>query len=231
MWETWVRSLGWKDPLENGKATHCSILAWRIPWTIQLQRVGLSDFHFHFHFLDCRQILYHLSHRGSPTPTAPPHPQIRNEEVKSLSHVRLFMSPWTVAYQAPQSMEFSRQEYWSGLPFPSSGDLPDPGIEPGSPALQADALPSEPPGKPQARRRLNNKLLGKCELVPGPIPSHLPSTPLNPPQPPLPHSPKTSEKKSLYLFPFVPPRVGLSLEHLLSPDRLRAFPLGNVSTS
>ena len=46
-------------------------------------------------------------------------------------------------------MEFFRQEYWSGLPFPSPGDLPDPGIEPGSPALQADALPSKPPGKPQ----------------------------------------------------------------------------------
>ena len=54
------------------------------------------------------------------------------------------MTPWTVAHQAPQSMEFSRQEYWSGLPFPSPGDLPDPGIKPGSPALQADALPSEP---------------------------------------------------------------------------------------
>ena len=70
-------------------------------------------------------------------------------EVKSLSHVRLYATPWTVAYQAPPSMEFSRQEYWSGLPFPSPGDLPDPGIEPGSPTLQADALPSEPPGKPQ----------------------------------------------------------------------------------
>ena len=54
-----------------------------------------------------------------------------------------------VAYQAPQSMQFSRQEYWSGLPFPSPGDLPDPGIEPWSPALQADALLSEPPGKPR----------------------------------------------------------------------------------
>ena len=57
------------------------------------------------------------------------------------------MAPWTVAYQAPLSMGFSRQEYWSGLPFPSPGDLPDPGIEPGSPALQADDLPSKPPGK------------------------------------------------------------------------------------
>ena len=71
--------------------------------------------------------------------------------VKSLSHFQLFMTPWTVAYQAPLSMEFSRQEYWNGLPFPSPGDFPDPGIEPGSPAVQADALPSEPSGKPIAQ--------------------------------------------------------------------------------
>ena len=66
-------------------------------------------------------------------------------KVKSLSHVRLFAIPWTVVYRASLSMGFSRQEYWSGLPFPSPGDLPDPQIEPRSPALQADALPSEPP--------------------------------------------------------------------------------------
>ena len=84
--ETWVQSLGREGPLEKRQATHSSILAWRIPWT--------------------------------------------------------------VAYQAPLSMGFSRQECWSGLPFPSSRDLPDPGIEPGSPTLQADALPSEPSGKP-----------------------------------------------------------------------------------
>ena len=69
-------------------------------------------------------------------------------KVKSLSHVRLFVTPWTVAHQPPPSMEFSRQEYWSGLPFPSPGDLPDPGIEPRSPELRADTLPSEPPGNP-----------------------------------------------------------------------------------
>ena len=69
-------------------------------------------------------------------------------KVKSLSPVRLFKTPWTVAYQAPLSMGFSRQEYWSGLSFPSTGDLPNPGIEPRSPALQTDGLPSEPPGKP-----------------------------------------------------------------------------------
>jgi len=66
-------------------------------------------------------------------------------KVKLLSRVRLFAIPWTVVYQASLSVGFSRQEYCSGLPFPSPGDLPDPGIEPRSPALQADALCSEPP--------------------------------------------------------------------------------------
>ena len=64
-----------------------------------------------------------------------------------LSRVRFFAAPWTVAHQAPLFIEFSRQ-YWSGLPFPSPGDHPDPGIELRSPALQADSLPTEPPGKP-----------------------------------------------------------------------------------
>ena len=61
-------------------------------------------------------------------------------KVKSLSRVQLFATPWTVAHQVPPSMGFSRQEYWSGLPFPSPGHLPEPGIEPRSPALQADVL-------------------------------------------------------------------------------------------
>ena len=74
------------------------------------------------------------------------HPMPHSEsEVKSLSRVRLFGTPWTVAHQATPSMGFSRQEYWSGMPFPSPGDLPDPGIDPGSPSLWADALPSELP--------------------------------------------------------------------------------------
>ena len=68
-------------------------------------------------------------------------------KVKSLSHVRLFATTSTVAYQASLSMGFSRQEYRSRLPFPSPGDLPDPGIEPGSPSSEADALTSELPGK------------------------------------------------------------------------------------
>ena len=69
--------------------------------------------------------------------------------MKSLSCVRLFVTLWTVAYQAPLSMGLLRQEDWSELPFASPGDIPDPGTEPGFPALQADALPSEPPGKPR----------------------------------------------------------------------------------
>ena len=69
-------------------------------------------------------------------------------KVKSLGRVQLFATPWTVTYQALWSMGFSRWEYWNGLPFPSLGDLPNPGIEPWSPALQTDALPSEPLGKP-----------------------------------------------------------------------------------
>ena len=75
--------------------------------------------------------------------------------MKPLSCVPLFATPRAVAYQAPPSMGFSRQEYWSGLPFPSPGNLPNSGIEPGSPALEADALTSEQPGKPSLYQ-LNN---------------------------------------------------------------------------
>ena len=90
-------------------------------------------------------------------------------EVKSLSRVRLFVTPWTVAYQAPPSTGLSRQEYWSGLPFPSPGDLPDPGIEPRSPALEADALTSEPPGKTIPKKgngKKKFKLLHNCTFMP-----------------------------------------------------------------
>ena len=70
-------------------------------------------------------------------------------KVKLLSRVRLFATPWTVTHRAPKSMGFSRQEYWSGLPFPSPGDLPDPGTEPGSPALWTDDLHLSHQGSPQ----------------------------------------------------------------------------------
>ena len=74
---------------------------------------------------------------------------MKGREVKclQLSHVWLFATPWTGARQDLLSMGFSRQAYWSGLPFPSPGDLPDPRIKPGFPVFQADSLPSEPAGK------------------------------------------------------------------------------------
>ena len=85
--------------------------------------------------------------------------------MKSLSRVQLFVTPWTVSHPAPLSMGFSRQEYWSGLPFPSLGDLPNPGIEPRSPTLQADALSSDHQGSPymqstsrEMQGRMNHKL-------------------------------------------------------------------------
>ena len=78
-----------------------------------------------------------------------------------LSHVRLLATPWTVARQVPLSMGFSRQEYWSRLPFPSQRDLPDPGIKPRSPTLQVDSLPSEPSGKPS----LSSKSCNYYDLI------------------------------------------------------------------
>ena len=71
-----------------------------------------------------------------------------NEARHVLSQIRLFLTPWTIACQAPLFTEFPRQEYWSGFPFPSPGDLPNPGMEPVSPTLQTDSLPSQPLGKP-----------------------------------------------------------------------------------
>ena len=82
-------------------------------------------------------------------------------ESESVSHSVVLDSstPWTIPHQAPLSIEFSRQECWSGLPFPSPGDLPNPGIEPASPALQADSIPSEPPGKPLSAGHMEAILL------------------------------------------------------------------------
>ena len=84
--------------------------------------------------------------------------------MESLSRVRLFATLWTVACQSSPSMGFSRQKYRSGLPFPSPGDLADPGIEPRSPALRADALPSEPPGLISNQLRTTAKSLNFPEL-------------------------------------------------------------------
>ena len=117
MQEMWVQSLAWEDPPEKQMTTHSSILPWEIPWTEEpggLQSMGLQK---------------------SQT-------WLSEWKWKLLSHVQLFVAPWTI-----QSMEFSRSEYWSGQPFPSPGDLPNPGIKPTSPTWQADSLPAEPQGK------------------------------------------------------------------------------------
>ena len=73
--------------------------------------------------------------------------------IESHSRIQLFVTPWTVAHQDPLSVGFSRQGYWSGLPYPPLGDLPNPGIKPRSPESQANALPSEPPGKPPLKKK------------------------------------------------------------------------------
>ena len=88
------------------------------------------------------------------------------KKIKSLHHVQLFAIPWTVAYQAPPSMGFPRQEYWSGLPFPSPEYLPNPGIEPRSPAMEADALTSEPPGKPNIQYSFVNYSYNAVHYIP-----------------------------------------------------------------
>ena len=110
-----------------------------------------------------RQVLYHWATWGALYTFIIM--QIKSESSTYLllsyfSCVRFFATLWTVACQVPLSLGFSRQEYWSGLPFPSPGDLPNPGIEPGSPTLQADALTSEPPGKPHPPPPKKNTLEG-----------------------------------------------------------------------
>ena len=88
-------------------------------------------------------LMVQLSHPYMTTGKATALSIHRSEVVKSLSRVRLFATPWTIALQVPRSVGFSRQECWSGFPFPSPGDLPNPGIKRRSPALQANSLPTE----------------------------------------------------------------------------------------
>ena len=144
-------------------ATYSSILAWTIPWAeepgrlqpigsqslTQLKQLSMNTFArkkntMTFVFLSSLLMI----HNGITLFSLICTYLSQLSQFKSLSRVQLFATPWTIAYQAPPSMGFSRQECWSGLPFPSPGDLPDPGIKPRSPALQADAFPSAPPGKP-----------------------------------------------------------------------------------
>ena len=111
---------------------------------------------------------------------------------------------WTVAYQAPPSMGFSKQEYWSGLSFSSIGDLPNPGLEPGFPTLQADALPSEPPGKPSTISLSSKKVLHSNLLLP------LPS----------------SDSQPLEENPLLYPHYRMLQLHLTMLSSTEQFPLG-----
>ena len=121
-------------------ATYSSVLAWKIPWTEEPG--GLQS------MWSQRDITERLSMSS----------MVKGCVCVCVCCVQLFATPWTVPSQVLLSIKFSRQNYWSGLPFPSPQDLPYPGIKPWSPALQADSSPSEPPGivlctVPTLRRR------------------------------------------------------------------------------
>ena len=130
--------------------TQAALLGWQIKipvwilfWTITMQLVGRKK--------GCEDRNKQQQHNTVVLDTTDL-PQLRmglSPNSQLLSHVWLFVTPWTKVCQEPLSMEFSKQEHWSGLPFPSPRDLPNLRIEPGSPALQADSLPSEPAGKPK----------------------------------------------------------------------------------
>ena len=142
MRETWVQSLGQEDPLEKDMTTHSSTLAWKIPWaekpgrlqSMGLQRVGHNWVTSLSFTLDICPGVWLPDHCCCCCLVAKLCPTV--------------VIPWTVAHQAPLSMGFSRQEYWSGLPCPSRGDLPDPGMEPVSSALPGGFFTAKPPGKP-----------------------------------------------------------------------------------
>ena len=136
----WVRSLSREDSLEKGIATHSNILAWRIPW--QAEPGGLQSKGSQRARHDWSDLARTYTLAGRFFTSEPSRKPICIYMKVSQSCLTL-ATPWTI-----QSMEFSRPEYWSGELFPSPGHLPNTGIKPRSPALQADSLPTEPPGKP-----------------------------------------------------------------------------------
>ena len=130
--ETWVRSLGQEDPLEKGM--QLTSVFFSIPRTDE--PVRLPSIELQWVKQDWSNLAHMCIHRAQVS------------KYLSFSNARLFAIPQTAAHQSPLSLRFSRQGYWNGLPFPYPGDLPDPGIEPRSPALQADSLLTELQGKP-----------------------------------------------------------------------------------
>ena len=147
MWETWVRSLGQEDPLEKEMVTHSSILAWRIPWTEKpgkLQSTGSQGVRHNWE-TSLSLSLYWVPHSvlgfGGWF-----------SSVQSLCSVWLFETPWIGPSRFLLTMGFPRQEYWSGLPFPSPGDLPNPGTEFMSPALAGRCFTTGPTREAQFHR-------------------------------------------------------------------------------
>ena len=133
-----VQYLGWEGLLERAMATHSGILVWRTPRTEEtggLQSVGSRRVGHDQATNTHTQATKHESEKESNLPNITRLVNSQMSERTSLSRVRLFATPWIIAHQTPLSMEFSRQEYGSGLPFPSPGDLPVTGMEPKSPAL------------------------------------------------------------------------------------------------
>ena len=131
------------------------------------------------------------------------------------SCVQLFATPWTVARQAPLSMGFSRQEYWSGLPCPPPQDLPNPGIKPvspASPALQAGSLPPGPPGKPYIN--MNQSQAYMCPLHPEPPPTP-PSCPRGPALGALLHASNSNWSSVLHMVMYVFQHYSLNSSHPL----------------
>ena len=145
MQETWVWSLFWEDPLEKGKATHSSILAWRIPWdhkeSDMTERLSLLIFRRH-KILDANDF-WNLK-TLSWSLVSPFH-----VVVELLSCLQLFCNPMGCSPRGSSAHGCPRQEYWSGLPFPSPGDLPDSGIKPTSSALAGRFFTIAPPEKPK----------------------------------------------------------------------------------
>ena len=133
MRETWVQSLGQEDPLEKEMATHSSTLAWKIPWTEKPGRLQSMGSQRVGH--DWSDLAAAVLPIGSFSRVYVWINYIMCVHALLLRCVRLFVTPWTIAYKAPPFMGFFRQEWWSGFPFPSPGDLPDPRIETRSPAL------------------------------------------------------------------------------------------------
>ena len=164
--EMQVQSLGWEDPLEQEMATYSHILAWKIPQTEELgrlqsmgsQRVRQLSTHttqpsYNIATLQTLWILFLFSSSFQLIFFLPVSPSFSKVKVLVTHQCLILCDPIDyIAHQTPLSMEFSSQEYCSGQPFPFPGNRLDPGIKPGSPAFQADSLPTELQGKPDWSR-------------------------------------------------------------------------------